>query len=152
MGRVAGGRMSGGRWLRSHLSSTGRGRRRLPFGSLLERFANPRIQHQLAQIAGGWFAEAPDPHPAGAAGQARCASDARGGDPDPGGVDLLPAGTGSLRSRMCARAGCLARAAGSLLDAVHRLLDTLDRDLAADADVVAAVVSQGAQFAAEAGR
>ena len=120
-------------------------------GALLDRFANPRIQHKLAQIG----ADGSQKLPIRVLPVLRTEREAH---------RMPEAATRILAAWVCCLRGLgaevfdvrseelLGLAAGPLPDAVHRLLDTLDRDLAADADVVAAVVSQGAQFAAEAGR
>ncbi|HEX2905068.1 MAG TPA: mannitol dehydrogenase family protein [Jatrophihabitans sp.] len=111
--------------------------------ALLERFANPRIQHRLAQIA----ADGSQKLPIRVLPVLRLER-AEGGLPQPA-LRILAAWIGALRSHQLTdvrAAEVRARAAGGLPDAVPRLLEVLAPELAADAELVAAVVTAAGEL------
>jgi len=114
--------------------------------ALLERFANPRIRHQLDQIA----ADGSQKLPVRILPTLRRAR-AEGHLP-PGAVRVLAAWLCTLRGRGAAVTDARAEeivplADGPLSEAARRVLAALDPAVAADAEVVAAVVASAEELA-----
>ena len=134
------GSSSGGRRRRAHLDAARRGSRATAT-ALLERFANPRMRHLLAQIA----ADGSQKLPIRILPVLR-AERAAGRMPE-GAVRVLAAWICHLRGAGAPvndpRADELvALAAGPLAEAVRRVLDDLDPALAADDELVASVLER----------
>ena len=116
--------------------------------ALVERFANPRIRHLLAQIAADGSQKLPVrilptvrlERAAGRLPQ-RCAAGARGLDQPP--ARRRRAGEGRRR-----RPQLLPLAAGELTAAVRAVIGYLDAELATDDEVVDAVVALSEQLTA----
>jgi fructuronate reductase len=116
--------------------------------ALLERWANPRIRHQLAQIAVGGLAKLPARIlPVLKAGLAA-------GTVPPGAARVLGAwvaylrGSGDSLADPAARELAAATRQASLRSATRRALAALDPELAEHSDVVAAVSAASAEFGA----
>jgi fructuronate reductase len=119
--------------------------------ALLERFANPRIRHLLAQIA----ADGSQKVPVRILPVLR--SERAAGRIPPGAIRVLAAWICHLRGAGApvddARAAdVLPLAAGPLADAVRRILDALDPAVAADEDVCAAVLAAAEDIERQAAR
>ncbi len=118
--------------------------------ALLERFANPRMRHRLAQIAADGSQKLPVRILPVLRAGARRRPDARGRDPRAGRLGVPPARRRGAGRAIPALPTIVPLAAGSLPDAVRRVARDPRRGLAEDGDVVAAVIAQAEPICAQA--